>query len=315
MLLHLADTAVRLESDSSQVRSSWRNIFGGALRSDANVPLAQILLELQLATSLHLPPEADAIYRDPQQIVDVYRRSSADLTLHFRQGALVHLSPGGSDHAYGLVTPRACESGQLEDVTYTTLAPLLRRQDLYLLHAAAVSTARGVLLLVGPTHSGKTTTGLALLLAGWGHLASDVVLLSPSTSGIRAHPTPGLLSARPKSFQLLPGLRRLLHDPIGSKPIRTPRRLSLTPDHWGKPDRVITLCFPELTSDSSSSLHPLPAAVALARLMEESVDRWDVDRLEQHMAFLERLCRQARSFRLALAPDVQQVPALLDSIT
>lgn len=314
MLLRLADTSVRLESDSSQIRSSWRNIFVDALGSDVRAPGAWLVLELQLATTLTLPPEADAIYRDPQEIVDVYRRASGELTLHFRAGALVHLSPDRRNQAYGLVTPPTCESSQLEDITYTAIAPLLRRQNLYLLHAAAVSTAKGVLLLAGPTHSGKTTTGLALLLAGCDHLASDVVLLSESTSGIRAHPTPGLLSARPKSFQLLPALRQFLQDPDSSEPINEPRRLFLTPEHWGQSGNVTVVCFPELAPESKSSLHPMPSAVALARLMEQSVDRWDVDRFDQHMIFLEHLCRQARSFRLALAPDVQQLPALLASI-
>lgn len=315
MLLHLADTDVQFQSESSQIRSSWRDIFGDALGASARARAAKILLQLELTDSLRVPPDGDILYRDPQQIVDVYRQGSGDLTLHFRQGALVHLPPDRRDSARGVVTPHMCDHGQLEDVSYTAIAPLLRRQNHYLLHAAAMSSSAGAVLLVGPTHSGKTTTGLALLLSGWQHLAGDVVLLAQSDSGIRAHPTPGLLSARPKSFQLLPGLRQFLPGSSSQEPIVQPRLLLLTPDRWGGPDKIVAICFPEVSPESKSILHPIPTAVAMAHLMEESVDRWDVERLPQHMAFLDRLCRQARTYRLALAPDMDNLPMLLGNIT
>lgn len=314
MLLRLADTDVQFQSESSQIWSSWRHIFGDALGASARASAVRIWLQLELTSSLRLPPDGNLVYRDAQEIVDVYRQASGALTLHFRQGALVHLSPNRRDRAHGVVTRHICDHGQLEDVTYTAIAPLLRRRNHYLLHAAAISRSRDAVLLVGPTQSGKTTTGLALLLSGWQHLGSDVVLLSQSDSGILAHPTPGLLSARPKSFQLLPELRQLLPE-SNREPILQPRLLMLEPDQWGMPDKINAICFPELSSENHSSLYPIPTAVALARLMEESVDRWDVESLAQHMAFLERLCRQARAFRLALAPDVDNLPALVGSIT
>jgi hypothetical protein len=168
--------------------------------------------------------------------------------------------------------------------------------------------------MVGPTHSGKTTTELALVLAGWRHLASDVVLLSENDAGLLAHPTPGLLSARPKSFRLLPDLVSLLPDTDVPTSIGNARHLMLPADRWGQEDRVVAICFPELDGTERSSIHPLPSSVALARLMEQSVDRWDSGSLPQHMAFLERLCRQARCYRLVLAPDVERLPQLLRAI-
>lgn len=315
MHLRLGDTNILLQSDDERIRASWRIIFANALKHEArDAAQIQLSLQLRLASALSVPPPAYCIYRDPQKIVDVYRREDDAFALHFLQGALVYVAPDREEVARGQVTFAVSNSEQLEDVTYTALAPLLRRRDRYLLHAAAASTARGVVLLVGPTHSGKTTTELALVLAGWQHLAGDVVLLSERDAGLLAHPTPGLLGARSKSFQLLPDLLSLLPETDVTAPIGNARRLVLPAERWGRADPVVAICFPELNGDRHSTLHPLPASVMLARLMEQSVDRWDSGSLPQHMAFLERLCLQARGYRLALAPDVERLPQLLAAI-
>jgi hypothetical protein len=41
--------------------------------------------------------------------------------------------------------------------------------------------------------------------------------------------------------------------------------------------------------------------IAVARLMESSLDRWDEPAVGEHIAFLERLARQAPGYRLASA--------------
>jgi serine kinase of HPr protein (carbohydrate metabolism regulator) len=65
-----------------------------------------------------------------------------------------------------MVTEGVLRNGRFEDVTFTSLAPLLRRHGYYLLHAFAAVKEGHAILLVGPSGSGKTTTGLHLLEAG-----------------------------------------------------------------------------------------------------------------------------------------------------
>ena len=316
MLLRLSDANIHLISDSKPIRASWQSIFANGPRDSlGNTAAAQLSLKLALGDNIQPPLAEHRIYRDPRNIVDVYEESGNTFALHFRAGALVRLAPDRSNSATGQVDAAQYNDALLEDVTYTALAPLLRRRRRYLLHAAAVHNTAGAVLMVGPTQSGKSTTGLALVLAGWKHLASDVILLSSPHGQVIAHPTVGLLSARPKSFRLLPDLRRLLPDPRPSGPVRDVRYLMLSQEHWGRPAPVVAICFPELTAAERSTIQPMPASVALARLMEESVDLWDSASLSKHMTFLESLCRQAPAYRLSLAPDVENLPKLMASIT
>ncbi|HZD10698.1 MAG TPA: hypothetical protein VE553_05085, partial [Candidatus Binatia bacterium] len=304
---------VRLHSESARIAAHWQELFGDASQAASSaLRKPDLSLELQLANTIAPPAAIQPVYRDSQRILDVYQETAGDYKLHFTQGALVQLSVENGRSATGIVTPDLLRLGGLEDVTYTSLAPLLRRRAVFLTHAAAVGTGAGALLLVGPTHSGKTTTGLALVLAGWKHLASDVVVLSHATGDVLAYPTSGLLAARPPSFRLLPALRGLLREPNkatlpgGGKPIR------LKADQWGKPLPVRAICFPALGPDDQCRLLPLPRAVALARLMEESIDRWDVAALPEHIEFLSKLVRQSRHFRLTLAPDIERLPGMLE---
>jgi hypothetical protein len=46
--------------------------------------------------------------------------------------------------------------------------------------------------------------------------------------------------------------------------------------------------------------------------MEESIDRWDVAALPEHIEFLSKLVRQSRHFRLTLAPDIERLPGMLE---
>jgi len=70
-------------------------------------------------------------------------------------------------------------------------ALLLGRIGRALVHAAAVvdSESRGW-LLVGDTHSGKTTTCATLVAAGWRYIADDQVVLRDSVGGLEAEGWP-----------------------------------------------------------------------------------------------------------------------------
>lgn len=302
MRCRLGQVAVDLLSDSPQIGAYWERLFTGPSTVSRAGPQGDPLsLSLQLADALTLPSSADRIYRDAKGILDVYSISEGGYALHFLQGALVNLRPDRYAFAHGTVTAQIFDYDRLEDVTYVSLAALLRRRGRYLAHAAAVSTGGDAILFVGPSHSGKTTTGLALLLAGCKHISSDVVILSQSDDAVVAHPTPGLVNVRAGTFELLPALRQL-----GGG-----GRLQLKAEQWSDPAPIAAICFPDLTSQPQSSLEPLDASVALAQLMEESVDRWDSAVLLEHMEFLTTLSRQASHYRLLLGSDIDTLPQRL----
>jgi hypothetical protein len=319
MHLQLHDLSLELQSPDEPIRRQWRQLFEGWL-APAGEP--DIILRLTSAPQLPSLPEAPPYFSDAdalphgQRILSVYAAADGQALLHYHDGALVTapLAPAGVGSApvvQGVITPSAMVHGRFEDITFTSLAPLLRRRGYYLAHAFAAAREEQCVLIVGPSQSGKTTTGLSLLLAGWELLANDVVLLHARPDGVYALATPGDIGIRPGSFDLLPGLRAWVAAAApgkrqGSEAV-TISGQRLVNGRWAAPRRVNVLFAPHISRQAQSTLKPLPRAVALARLMEESVDRWDQPTLDAHVNVLETLCRQARTFTLHLGQDVAQL--------
>jgi hypothetical protein len=261
-----------------------------------------------LVASLPPLPSPEPYFRDGSGILSVYRGVEQDTAvLHYLDGALVTVplgAPSGPMRSSGVVTMGALRNGRFEDITFTSLAPLLRRHGYYLLHAFAVVKNGKCLLLVGPSGSGKTTTGLHLLEQGWQLLANDVVLLERRADGVYALPTPGVVSIRPGTLALLPTLAKRLG--ITDLPLARPIAISnrqLTGGQWGEGGKVTAVYFPQF-SDSPQPLRPLPRAVHLAQLMAESVDRWDETALSAHINLLQSLSHQAPAYQLPLTRGV-----------
>lgn len=311
--LRLGKLVVRLTSDSQHLLLRWKEIFGPwALETPPQGAVEDLTLNLALVDSLPELPAFSPAFVDAKQIVDVYHRQEEQtFILHFHAGALVRMelsSPGPV--VRGSVTPGVFQNGRLEDVTFTSLAPLLRRHDHFLVHAAAAAEETAT-LFVGPSGSGKTTTGLALMLSGWRYLANDVVLLARGNDGVYAFPTPSEVAVRSKTFTLLPELKTLTGNAREPSGLGSGRALQLEAATWAEASRVTVVCYPRLGASGSSSLRRLPVAVALARLMEESVDRWDSQTLDAHLNLLADLGRQCRHYELELGPDVRELPRLI----
>lgn len=174
--------------------------------------------------------------------------------------------------------------------------------------AAASPDHQQTILLVGRSGSGKTTTGLVLLQAGWHYLSNDVVLLQATPDGVVALPTPGdVITVRPKTLGLLPGLRPHLSP---SETHKGQIRVRTIAAGWAEPGRVTGVYFPRVEG-GRTTLHPLSKAIAWGKLMEESVDRWDTAALPAHLELLRQLTQQAWLFDLRLGPDVGELVGTL----
>ncbi len=306
MRVRLGDLTVLLTSSAGAVRAEWAELFAGWDSS------AEPEIALTLARAERLPPlpEQAPAYTDDRGIVDVYREEGAFL-LHFHGGALVRLR---GDRVEGVVLDTALGNGQLEDVTLTALAPLLRARGAYLLHAFAASCDGAAALICGASGSGKTTSGASLLLGGWRYLANDAVLLQRRGEDIVALPTPGSLQVRPATLFLLPALRHRRGYPHAATASYIFPADAVAEEGWGEPAPVRALFFPHIERELAASyLQPLEKAVALARLVEESVDRWDTAALGAHLNVLQALVAGAEAYRLHLGQDVERLPQLLAS--
>ncbi len=265
-----------------------------------------------------LLPNLPPIFQDKKDgLLDVYQPTAVQFLLHFPDGALVQVDLA-KQTAQGSFTPAILDNSRLEDVIFTSLAPLLRRHGCYLVHAFAAvcleADTPAAVLVVGPTRSGKTTTGLQLVLSGWRLLANDVVLLQATAEGeIYAYPWPGLITVRPYTFELLPHLA----EHIGSPAFRPTTNVTLTSaqiagDKWGTAVPVRAIYFPHIQNNQPHSrLMPQKRALSLATLLQESLDRWDTEQIASHSHLLHQLVHQAATYKLQLGQDVAQLPELL----
>lgn len=307
--IDLHGVAVQLTTTDPAIHADWQMLFAGF--APAGAPAG---VRLTLNSQAALPPlPADALRRTlappGQRAVTVVTR--ADGTQQIELPGLARLTPG--DGAIALdVVQAALDAGQLEDITLIGLAPLLRRRGLYMVHAFGVQHAGRALLLVGRSGSGKTTGGLNLLLHGWGYLANDVVLLRRAADGVQALAGPGAISITPQTLALLPALAARL----GTLPALPPAgKWTLPAAALATPvggALVAALVFPGVVGgQTDSTLRRLPAALALAQLMEQSVDSWDAPTLPAHLDLLQALVGQARSFELRAGGDFARQAALL----
>jgi hypothetical protein len=207
----------------------------------------------------------------------------------------------------------ALHSGRLEDIIFCSLAPLLRRRGFFLIHAFAAVKDERSLLLVGESGSGKTTTGLSLIAHGWQYLANDVVLLREREGLVQVWPTPGGISLDRESFALLPHLPQLADiDPEHMGKHSFPAAALI--EGWAAPATATHILFPKVTENASTGLQRQSRSVTLARLMEGSVDRWDVLCLNSHLRFLELLSRQTQAYDLHLGKDLGQLSDVLNQV-
>lgn len=322
MMLSFHGLRIELYTPDAPVMDAWAHLFSGWPEAgDMGQRQPDIRLELHWRETLPPLPDAPPLFTDQDSeqaipaILTAYAQPNGRVTLHFHEAGLVSApltAPlhGETQTAVGVITPDSLANGRFEDITFTTLAPMLRRRGYFLLHAFGVTKNGRAALLVGASGSGKTTSGLSLVLNGCELLSNDVVALQARSEGVFALPVPDMVSIRPFTFLLLPQLSRRLRILPATEPISL-QAGTLTNGRWAEPAPVTAVYFPTLSNEASSAAIPLSRAVCLARLMEQSIDQWDTAVMSNHMNVLQILSRQAAPYTLHLAKDVYDLPSLI----
>ncbi len=315
------DTAVcQLATPQPEIEQEWRAIFGRHFCTETRPQTPETaVLHLHLVDQLPpWPKDAPLFTGTPgQDVISVYA-DGGHWWLHFLDGALVHVpqnsTPEETAVLTGWITPPAMQNRRLEDITFTGLAPILRRRGIYLLHAFAACANGRSLLLVGPSHSGKTTTGLWLLANGWELLANDVVALKAAEGETAVYPTPNLVGIRPPTLDLVPHWRGVL-----AEKANTANDVEVSSDlfvngRYPSAAPAATICFLARGHAPTSTLTPLSPAIALSKLMAESVDRWDTAVLPAHTAFLAQLVQQAACYQLTVGSHPNTLADVLPTL-
>ncbi|MCX7852063.1 MAG: hypothetical protein N2383_04695 [Caldilineales bacterium] len=311
MFYALHGVPIQFESHDARLTARWHRQWA-PFASAPVVSSAPIVVRLEVALALP-PPPAEAVVSEGPFVA--YHRSGDRLVLYLpRWGRCdIHL-------AANIVEGRLLEScfeayGVFEDVVIMALAPLLRRRGLFTIHAFAAARQGRAAILAGDIGAGKTTTGLALLLAGYRLCANDSPLLRlKADGGVDVLAYPGLLSAYPDSLSRFPALAGLLAE---LPPDRPPAKLSfaldaIRPEAWQYEAQPGALFFPRVVPGlAASTLFPLDRFEALRRLIAHAVERWDTATIPTHLQALRRLVESCPAYELHLAPDIERLPALL----
>lgn len=189
-------------------------------------------------------------------------------------------------------------------------------QGLQLIHAAAVASASGGVLLVGRGGSGKSTTALACLEAGMGFAGDDYCVLSP---GDPPRVDSVYLSAKAdhRSAELIPGLRAY----FAQAPFTSLGKSVLFADEI----RPASLCagfplrgiiVPQLNDDATCRLTRISPAQALRALAPSTLMQMPRGRARE-MAGMAEMVQRVPAWALTLGSPVEaakQIKLLLDEI-
>ncbi len=286
----------------------WQATFSSRPSSRAAPDLVCVL---DLASDVPAPPPGAFQFQQGDLIQ--YYLADGQVTAHFpRFGQLrLDLARGVTE---GQLAPAALEtSGVLEDMIAIGLSPHLRRRGVFLLHAFGAARAARAILLVGGIGAGKTTTGMALLNAGWKLLSND----SPAIRGGEALSYPGLLAAYPDTLARFPATAHL-----ATQVSRADARQKLAvaaetiwPEVWLERASVAAVLFPHVEPRAEHELELIPQPQALRMLLPHAIEQWDRPMIPAHLAVLSQLVQAAPAYHLRLAPDVSRLPELLTALT
>ena len=303
--LTLGSCTVGLRSTNKRVQTYWKWLFADWLRPLANE--ADAILNVEVVEPHPFGRDDEPYFVDKRtQILEAYHLEQGRILLHFFQGGVFEISADRRT-VTGTITNAIFDSGVIDDITLVTLSAFLRTQGIYTLHASGVTYQDQAVLFVGQSFSGKTTTCLNLALNGWGLLANDVVLLQAVEGKIVALPLPDIVSLRPKTVELLPQLKTILPETHPTREM-TFHAGEVTRYQWADPAPVTRLCFPKIGATSEHQSAPQLSAIALARLLEESLDAWDLQAIAAHTRFLSTLTAQAASYDVTLGSHVANFP-------
>jgi hypothetical protein len=311
MIWNLHGVIIEGLTNDATLRRSWHRSFASLPESTA---APDLVCRLDVVAGLPLPPPGQPQFSQEERLH--YYVAGSQVIVHFPRYGQLHLDldRGVSE---GRVLPAVMQRyGVLEDLIAISLSPHLRRLNQFLIHAFGAAYEGKAVLLVGGIGAGKTTTGIALLDAGWRLLSNDSPIIATRGDSPEILSYPGVLAAYPDTFNRFAVTSSIVagqdvwngdHESGHRRKITLPAE-RIWPGVWLDAAPLQAILFPEIERRQDHTAEFLPPPAALTRLMPHAMEQWDKMMLPAHLTLLRRLVELAPAYRLRLGTDVPTIP-------
>ncbi len=174
------------------------------------------------------------------------------------------------------------------------------------MHASAVATNGEAIVVAGASGSGKSTTGLACVAAGWEFIADDFCMITTGAEPM-VHPVYCLAKLEPDALDRLPGLARFVVDPASEQLVVDPT------SRLGQSARLRAVLLASVTSSVSTSVTPIDTNTAFRTLVEASVLE-GLGAGTRTLGALAALLRTVACAQIELGSDPERVVDMMQTV-
>jgi hypothetical protein len=247
--------------------------------------------------------------------LDIYRRDGYLILDYHQHGHLL------IDKAKGILNGRLVAPIELHPALLTSfffllpLSELLASRGLNMIHAAALERKGRGVLIPGVSGSGKTTSCVALIRAGYRCLSDDKPFLRENGNGIEVLAFPERIDVTERTISFFPEL-----DAAPPGVLKTGYRKrhfhpeALYPGSTAETVRPALILFPHISGESESKLEKLSKIRALEAILPHGLLVLDREPSERQFDLLTRLVERADCYRLHFGNDVLNLPRLVDPL-